>query len=249
MKILLTGSNGFIGKNLKTYLQIKRHTIIEIDRNSGNDLLTCDLKYDVDWVIHLAGIAGVRDSLANPTEYWTQNVIASQRVFDHFKDTKILYASSSTAYEPWRNPYAMSKYSMEQIAPKKSVGMRFTTVYGPQARDKMLIPRILRNDVPYINTNHWRDFIHVDDICTAIETLMNQEDNLIPYGDVVEIGTGVSHRLTDIINYFSIDVSKQQLGDEGERIDNKANVEFLNTLGWKAKVELKDYITKNRITN
>ncbi len=38
MKILLTGSNGFIGKNLKTYLQIKRHTIIEIDRNSGNDL-------------------------------------------------------------------------------------------------------------------------------------------------------------------------------------------------------------------
>ena len=66
MKILLTGSDGFIGKNLKTYLEVKKHTIIEIDRNSGNNLLTCDLKYDVDWVIHLAGIAGVRDSLENP---------------------------------------------------------------------------------------------------------------------------------------------------------------------------------------
>ena len=32
MKILLTGSDGFIGKNLKTYLEVRNHTIIEIDR-------------------------------------------------------------------------------------------------------------------------------------------------------------------------------------------------------------------------
>ena len=44
MKILLTGSDGFIGKNLKAYLEVRHHTIIEIDRNSGKDLLTCDLK-------------------------------------------------------------------------------------------------------------------------------------------------------------------------------------------------------------
>ena len=88
----------------------------------------------------------------------------SQRLFDFFKDTRILYASSSTAYEPWRNPYAMSKYSLEQIAPENSLGMRFTTVYGPNAKPNMLIPKILRNDVQYVNTNHKRDFIHVDDI-------------------------------------------------------------------------------------
>ena len=34
-----------------------------------------------------------------PEEYWKQNVIAGQRLFDFFKDTKILYASSSTAYD------------------------------------------------------------------------------------------------------------------------------------------------------
>ena len=204
MKILLTGSDGFIGKNLKTYLEVRNHTIIEIDRNSGNDLLTCDLKYDVDWVIHLAGLSGVRDSLENSTEYWKQNVIASQRVFDHFIDTKILYASSSTAYEPWRNPYAMSKYSMEQIAPKKSIGMRFTTVYGPGARDTMLIPRILRNDVPYVNTNHWRDFIHVDDVSSAINTLISSTESVIPFGDVIDIGTGEIHKLTDILQYFKL---------------------------------------------
>ena len=89
-----------------------------------------------------------------------------------FSDTRILYASSSTAYEPWRNPYAMSKYSLEQIAPKNSLGMRFTTVYGPNAKPNMLIPKILRNDVQYINTNHKRDFIHIDDLMSAIDILM-----------------------------------------------------------------------------
>ena len=248
MKILLTGSDGFIGKNLKTYLEVRNHTIIEIDRNSGNDLLTCDLKYDVDWVIHLAGLSGVRDSLENSTEYWKQNVIASQRVFDHFIDTKILYASSSTAYEPWRNPYAMSKYSMEQIAPKKSVGMRFTTVYGPGARDNMLIPRILRNDVPYVNTNHWRDFIHVDDVCSAINTLISLTESIIPFKDVIDIGAGELHKLTDMLQYFKID-TKEQLAGESERLWNKADISFLKSLGWKPEVNLRKYITKNRRTN
>ena len=117
MNILLTGGDGFIGQNLYNHL-IKNHKVINIDKVSGYDLLTCDLHYNTDLVIHLAGLSGVRDSLDKPEEYWKQNVIAGQRVFDFFADTKILYASSSTAWEPWRNPYAMSKYSLEQIAPE-----------------------------------------------------------------------------------------------------------------------------------
>ena len=248
MNILLTGAEGFIGKNLFKFLQDRAHNIIPIDRNTGNNLLSCNLKYDVDCVIHLAGLSGVRDSFERPTDYWKQNVIASQRVFDHFKDTKILYASSSTAYEPWRNPYAMSKYSMEQIAPGQSIGMRFTTVYGPGAREGMLIPRILRNDVPYVNTNHWRDFIHVDDVCSAIQNLITQNERILPFGDVIEIGTGLSHKLTDIMDYFSID-TKKQVADERERLDNKADTYFLNSIGWIPRVQLKDYITKYRRTN
>tara|TARA_B100000902_G_C27319607_1_gene923519 strand:+ start:3924 stop:4670 length:747 start_codon:yes stop_codon:yes gene_type:complete len=248
MKVLITGSEGFIGKNLRNYLQDRAHTIIEIDKQTGNDLLTCDLKYDVDCVVHLAGLSGVRDSLKNPTDYWTQNVIASQRLFDHFKDKRIYYASSSTAYEPWRNPYAMSKYSLEQIAPPISIGMRFTTVYGPGARENMLIPRILRNDVPYINTNHKRDFIHVDDVCSAIQNLITQSERLLPFGEVIDVGTGLSHKLTDIMDYFSIDTKKQEAG-EMERLDNKADTYFLNSVGWVPQVMLKDYITKYRRTN
>ena len=115
MKILLTGSEGFIGQHLKSFLQDK-HQLICLDKKTGNDLLNCDLDYDVDLVIHLAGLSGVRDSLDNPVDYWTNNVVATYRIFKQFKNgPKILYASSSTAYEPWRNPYAMSKHYMETI--------------------------------------------------------------------------------------------------------------------------------------
>ena len=243
MKILLTGSDGFIGKNLSVWLSEKRFNVIGLDRSLGNELLTCDLNYDVDVVIHLAGLSGVRQSFENPTDYWKQNVIVSQRIFDTFKNKKILYASSSTAYEPWRNPYAMSKYSMEQIAPANSLGMRFTTVYGPGAREHMLIPRILRNDVPYINTNHSRDFIHVYDICSAIESLLKQKQT-----GVIDIGTGTTHKLTDMMDYFGI-ITEKRFGGDTERLDNKANIKAMTSYGWKPQYELKKYIEDNRRTN
>ena len=92
-----------------------------------------------------------------------------------------------------RNPYAMSKYSLEQIA-ENSLGMRFTTVYGPNAKPNMLIPKILRNDVQYVNTNHKRDFIHVDDIISAIDILMVENIK-----GVIDIGTGHTHELVILL--------------------------------------------------
>ena len=242
MNILLTGGDGFIGKNLQNHLS-KNHTVINIDKISGYDLLTCDLHYNADVVIHLAGLSGVRDSMQYPEEYWKQNVIAGQRLFDFFRDTKILYASSSTAYEPWRNPYAMSKYSLEQIAPENSLGMRFTTVYGPNAKPNMLIPKILKNDVSYINTNHKRDFIHVDDIISAIDILMIENVK-----GVLDIGTGYTNDLVDIVDYFKIDCERR-IGGENERLDNTADTTTLNRLGWKPKVNLYNYIKEMKNVN
>ena len=94
MNILLTGSEGFIGKNLQSFLKDNHHLIC-LDKKTGNDLITCDLDYDVDLVIHLAGLSGVRQSLDDPIGYWDNNVVACYRVFNKFKNEhKILYASS-----------------------------------------------------------------------------------------------------------------------------------------------------------
>jgi nucleoside-diphosphate-sugar epimerase len=185
----------------------------------------------------------VRDSLERPTEYWEQNVIAGQRLFDYFKDTRILYASSSTAHEPWRNPYAMSKYGLEQVAYANSLGMRFTTVYGPNARESMLIPRILRNDVPFINTNHSRDFIHVNDLVRAIDSLIHS--NLV---GVTDIGTGVTNKLLDIVDYFKINCQRV-VGNMFERLDNKADNTLLYNIGWQPTINLFEYIKENKNVN
>ena len=242
MNILLTGSEGFIGQHLKSFLQDK-HQLICLDKKTGNDLLNCDLDYDVDLVIHLAGLSGVRDSLDNPIEYWTNNVVASYRVFKQFKNgPKILYASSSTAREPWRNPYAMSKFYVEQIAPHNALGMRFTTVYGPGAREKMLIPRLLRDDVPYINVDHKRDFIHITDLMTAIGFLIV---NKIKKRKVIEVGTGVSNNLLDILSHLNIEVKDRRMGTIFERKDNKANIGTLTKMGWLPTINLLDYLKEN----
>ena len=246
MNILLTGSEGFIGKNLQSFLKDNHHLIC-LDKKTGNDLITCDLDYDVDLVIHLAGLSGVRQSLDNPIGYWDNNVVASYRVFNQFKNgPKILYASSSTAKEPWRNPYAMSKYYMETIAPHNAIGMRFTTVYGPGAREQMLIPKILKDDVPYINVDHVRDFIHVDDIMSAIGTLMIHK---IQKRKVVDIGTGLGFNLLDILSHLNMEVTDKRMGTMYERKDNTAKTGFLRELGWEPKVNLLDYLEGEKYGN
>ena len=242
MNILLTGSEGFIGQHLQSFLKDK-YNLICLDKKTGNDLITCDLDYDVDLVIHLAGLSGVRDSLDNPVEYWTNNVVATYRIFKQFKNgPKILYASSSTAREPWRNPYAMSKFYMETIAPHNALGMRFTTVYGPGAREQMLIPKILRDEVSYINVDHSRDFIHIEDVLTAIGFLIV---NKIKKRKVIDVGTGVSNKLIDILSHLNIDVKDKRMGTMFERKDNKAQIGVLSEMGWVPKTKLLDYLKEN----
>ena len=240
MNILLTGHKGFIGNRLFTYLQEKDHTVIAVDKLTGHDIMSCDFPHNIETVIHLAGLSGVRDSLDRPTEYWKTNVIGSQRIFYFYKNKRVIYASSSTAYEPWQNPYAMSKYAMEQLEHPNSLGMRFTTVYGPGAREHMLIPKILKNDIQYLNVNHTRDFIHVDDVVSAIDTVLHKDVR-----GVIDVGTCISNKLVDIADYFKIDY-ESRIADETELLDNTANTEILNSLGWHAKINLYNYIEENK---
>ena len=67
MKILITGSEGYIGKNLIRH--IYRHfgydtSIIQIDKLTGSDV--CDLKFSFfetkpDVMVHLASVAGIEN--------------------------------------------------------------------------------------------------------------------------------------------------------------------------------------------
>lgn len=87
MRILITGANGFIGRNLVEYMQGKGHDLVCTDRNGDfflgsniqfiqGDLLSLretDL-HDVDTVVHLAACTGVVHSIKEPLHVYKNNV-------------------------------------------------------------------------------------------------------------------------------------------------------------------------------
>ena len=52
-KVLITGSSGMVGSELRMRLLYK-HEIYTLDIKDGQDLRDCDLDYDVDIIFHLA---------------------------------------------------------------------------------------------------------------------------------------------------------------------------------------------------
>ena len=180
MEVLITGDKGFIGSNLVNYLN--NYNIYGIDY--PNNVLTSVLP-PVDCVIHLAASTGVRSSHKNPKAYFNNNLKTTKRIFDHYKDTKILFASTSSVYE-LQSPYSMSKYACELIAPDNVVIMRFFTVWGEQNyRTDMLYGMAMNDQLNYI-TDHKRDFTHVYDVCRAIKILIEKGVG----GETYEIGHG-----------------------------------------------------------
>ena len=114
MKILITGNKGFIGSELSKRLEEKNHKIFGIDIKDGKNIFTAELP-EVDLVIHLAAIGGVRESMSDPKKYWDMNVEGTRKILEHYQKTRVLYAGSSSQYEPHLNPYAATKNVIEYV--------------------------------------------------------------------------------------------------------------------------------------
>jgi UDP-glucuronate 4-epimerase len=134
-----------------------------------NRALATSLVQQTDSVIHLAGLAGVRPSFADPGRYARINVEGTANVLDAAQRAGhelFLFASSSSVYGnatplPARedaaaivpeSPYASSKRGAELIASAmlrktpqmRCASLRFFTVYGPRQRPEMAITTFLR---------------------------------------------------------------------------------------------------------
>jgi UDP-glucuronate 4-epimerase len=120
-------------------------------------------------VVHLAGLAGVRPSFADPARYARINVEGTAVVQELAREhgvARFLFASSSSVYgnatplpaheeapavTP-ESPYAASKRAAELVASAMvrqspsmaSTALRFFTVYGPRQRPEMAITLFAR---------------------------------------------------------------------------------------------------------
>ena len=243
MRILITGHKGFIGSALYKRLE-ENHTVYGVDIKQGPqfDLLHYTDWPEVDLVVHLAGKSGVRESLKDPAGYWNNNVEASRRLFDRYEGTRILYASSSSAYEPDLNPYAASKYILEELAERypDTLGMRFHTVYSDSCPRENMFFNKLRNSTLEYTTRHYRDFIHLEDILDAIEILIAKTH----VNGTIDIGTGHPVRIQDLAPDLPV-----RLNTPGERMWTCANTEKMKALGFEPKYTVEKFLTNNNLDN
>ena len=117
MKILVTGTAGFIGSEVAIKLLNRGDTVIGVDNhNEYYDPLLKEARVDIenkkdldlifsqnkfDGVIHLAAQAGVRYSIENPHAYISTNIVGFTNILEacrHNSIDHLVYASSSSVY-------------------------------------------------------------------------------------------------------------------------------------------------------
>jgi nucleoside-diphosphate-sugar epimerase len=216
VKIVVTGSDGFIGRHVVDRLRDDGHRTIGLDIRSGTDcsashavLMVERLKADV--IVHLAATCSTPGSLARPLETYRNTVTTAVNMAEaaRMSGAKFLLTSSVKARDG-RTPYGAAKRMAEGWASEyaASYGLpvvinRPGTVYGPGQEgspESGWIAWFLkaRNEgLPVtINGNgrQIRDLLHVSDYASLISTQVADFDTY--RGGLFDVGGGEANAVT-----------------------------------------------------
>jgi len=106
MKILITGTSGFVGTNLTSYLQNPGYTTLGVSRNpiKPNEIsykaLTPEVWDNATAMVHLAGKAHDLKNTSNDDEYFEVNYELTKKLYDQFllsEAQQFIYISSVKA--------------------------------------------------------------------------------------------------------------------------------------------------------
>ncbi len=117
MATLVTGSNGFVGTNLRNFLKKKSHTVVSTDVSNADivgdvtdrDFVTGELaRGDFDSIVHLAGLISVPKSIDDPYACYRINDFGTLNLLKMAADKKVkrfVYISSNNVFRsPKRLP-------------------------------------------------------------------------------------------------------------------------------------------------
>lgn len=184
MKILITGANGFIGKNLCCRLAEAGYSdLIKIVRESTNEELVEGLK-SADFVFHLAGINRPKDE----AEFQVGNVDFTRNIIEVLssksRKTAIVLSSSSQAESD--NAYGTSKSRAEslvseyaELSGSSAFIYRLPNIFGKWCRPNYnsFVATFCHNIINDIEINiHDRNspvsLVYIDDICNEFISLL-----------------------------------------------------------------------------
>ena len=204
MKILITGSNGFVGTNLRKYLEGKGHQCVTLDvRNADYDWTEfAKIPFEsCDAIVHLAGKAHDLKKVASEQSYFDINVGLTEKIFNASiaKVPRFVYFSSSKASADG-NAYGRSKLAAEQFLNGRAIVLRPAMIHGPGNKGNLnLLWGIARRGLPWplAAFENKRSFTSIGNICAAVEALCERGENgVYPIADDEMLST---NRLIELI--------------------------------------------------
>lgn len=257
---LITGGAGFIGSSLSERLIkegnkvvtidnfcdfynpiIKENNVKELIKNPNFKLYRNDIRdresvkrifeeNNIDIVMHLAAMAGVRPSIENPILYQEVNCMGTQNILEEMKAHNVknlVMASSSSVYGnckevPFKedmivdfaiSPYAATKKANEvmthvyhKLFDMNVIMLRFFTVYGPKQRPDLAINKFTRlmledKEIPMFGDGTTsRDYTYIDDIVDGIIKSCNYVVNNKNVYEILNLGNSSPVSLKEMIN-------------------------------------------------
>ena len=249
MKIVITGTTGFVGTNLKDYLKASN----EIEPMSVRYKLNQQFELKADVLIHLAGKAHDLKKVSNPQEYYEANFELTIQLFDAFlvSETSVfIFMSTVKAVadevkgileeDELPNPnthYGIAKHQAEQYILSKELPkgkkvyiLRPCMIHGPGNKGNLnLLYQLVAKGLPWPlgAFENQRSFLSIENLCFIIKELLENES--IPSG-VYQVADDKALSTNELIQLL------------GNSLDKKSRILNLSKSVIKAMAKLGDYL-------
>ncbi|MCF8318266.1 MAG: NAD-dependent epimerase/dehydratase family protein [Haliscomenobacter sp.] len=202
--ILVSGLSGFVGQNLKIYLESQgKPQLSSLNLRSNWDR---NIKPDIVAIVHLAGKAHDLKNVSLPDEYYSINFDLTKEIYDIFLNSeakKFIFISSAKASadrvegaliesnvpDP-QTHYGKSKLLAEEYIRNQPLTqgksfyiLRPCMIHGPGNKGNLnLLYKLVTKGIPYplAAFENKRSFLSVENFCFVIRELLERDD--IPSG-------------------------------------------------------------------
>ena len=214
-KLLITGSDGFIGKNLIEFYS-NHYNIIKQNRSINIDSVLAE---QPELIINCAA------NIYEETDMFDSNVILVYKLINYVKENnaRMIHIGSSaeygrkayatketdyldptTIYEATKSAATMLCVGYAKAYNLSIVVARPYSVYGKHEKSYRLFHKLynafIKNE-PMDLYNGFHDFIYIKDFLKGIDTLLCADHNKIK-GDVVNFGSGKQYSNFEILDIF-----------------------------------------------